>query len=412
VGIKLKKMVTMSLFVALLGAAIGGITWLLLFFMNLGIDLIWTVIPARLEFLFYPVVVCALGGLLIGLYTRRFGPYPRELQEIMATVKKGDKLRYDNLPVVAVAALLPLFFGGSIGPEAGLTGVIVGLCFWFSDRFQFVFAEVEELAQIGMAATIGVIFGSPLFAFVHQIEDEKKPTVIPKNTKILMYFVGTMAGFGALNLLTGVFGGGMGLERFPGIEHVDGGEWLAAIPLALIGVAGGLLYYVFQRLVKVLVQPLKSYIIIKAVLGGIILGGVGILLPYTMFAGEHQMKLVMDSWQSTGFAVLLLTGLVKLLMGNICAELGWRGGNIFPTIFSGVTIGYALALLLPIDPIFCVAVVTSALTATVMRKPLAVILLLLICFPVNGIIPMTIGAVIGGAIPLPNWRKPASSSAE
>ena len=85
--------------------------------------------------------------------------------------------------------------------------------------------------------------------------------------------------------------------------------------------------------------------------------------------------------------------------------MGWRGGNIFPTIFSGVVIGYACALILPIDPIFCVAVVTAALTATVMRKPMAVILLLLICFPINGIIPMTIGAVIGGAIPLPKWRK-------
>ena len=117
------------------------------------------------------------------------------------------------------------------------------------------------------------------------------------------------------------------------------------------------------------------------------------------------MTMVMDSWESMGFAVLLLTGILKLFIGNICAQMGWRGGNIFPTIFSGVVIGYACALMLPIDPIFCVAVVTAALTATVMRKPMAVILLLLICFPVNGIIPMTIGAVIGGAMPLPKWRK-------
>ena len=403
--IKLKKTVVMSLFVALLGGVIGGITWMLLDIMNLGIDLIWAYIPVHIDFIFYPLVICAFGGLVIGLYTKRFGPYPHEMSEIMVEVKAGNKVPYDNLPVVAVAALLPLVFGGSIGPEAGLTGVIVGLCFWFSDRFKFIFAEVEELAQIGMAATIGVIFGSPLFAFVNQIEDKKKPTVIPKNTKILMYFVGIMGGFGALNLLSGIFGGGMGLGRFPAIENVAGGEWLAAIPLALIGVAFGMLYYVFQRLIKAAVSPLKRYTVLKAILGGIILGGAGMLLPYTMFAGEHQMTMVMDSWESMGFAVLLLTGILKLFIGNICAQMGWRGGNIFPTIFSGVVIGYACALILPIDPIFCVAVVTAALTATVMRKPMAVILLLLICFPINGIIPMTIGAVIGGAIPLPKWRK-------
>jgi len=405
VWIKLKKILMMSFFVAILGGVVGGITWVLLYIMDLGLGFIWEFMPSQVGFTLYPVVICAIGGALIGLWSKRFGPYPHEMSEIMTEVKKGNKVPYNNIPVVAVAALLPLIFGGSIGPEAGLTGVIVGLCFWFSDRFEFIFSEVEELAQIGMAATIGVIFGSPLFAFANQIEDETKPTVIPKNTKIFMYFVGILGGFGALNLLTGIFGGGMGLGRFPAIESVSGGEWMAAIPLALVGVIAGMLYFIFQRVMKVIVRPLNKYIVLKTILGGIILGGVGIFLPYTMFAGEQQMTVVMNSWQSMGFGVLLLTGVVKLLMGNICAEMGWRGGNIFPTIFSGVAIGYACALVIPIDPVFCVAVVTAALTATIMRKPMAVIFLLLICFPINGIIPMTIGAVIGAAIPLPKWRK-------
>lgn len=402
-GIKLKEIVVMTLFLGLLGGTIGGITWALLFIMNLGINFLWIDLRNMVDFTLYPVLVCAIGGLLTGLWEQRFGSYPREMSEILNDVKKGERISYNNLHIIGISALLPLIFGGSLGPEAGLTGVIVGLCFWFSDRFKFIFAETTELPQIGMAATIGVIFGAPLFAFVQQIEDENKPTKIPKNLKVLMYFVGILSGYGVLTILQNFFGGRLGLGHFPAIEKITGAEWVVALPLALVGVMAGMLYYLFMKITKAVVKPLAQNIVVRGILGGVILGGVGIFLPYTMFSGEHEMVEVMNSWPTLGFAVLLLTGIVKLLMGNICHEMGWRGGNIFPTIFSGVSIGYACALVLPIDPIFCVAVVTAALTATVMRKPLAVILLLLICFPINGIIPMTIGAVIGGAIPEPKW---------
>lgn len=402
-GLKIKETTLMTLLVALLGGTIGGITWGLLFIMNLGVNFLWTDLRNAVDLTLYPVMVCAVGGLLIGLWEQRFGPYPREMAEILKDVKQGERIPYNNLHIIGIAALLPLIFGGSLGPEAGLTGVIVGLCFWFSNRLKFIFQEIAELPQIGMAATFGVIFGAPLFAFVNQIEDESKPALIPKNIKILMYFVAILSGYGVLTVLQNFFGGRLGLGHFPAIEKITAAEWAAAIPLAVVGVAAGMLYFLFMKMTKMAVKPLAHNFVIRGILGGVILGGVGIFLPYTMFSGEHEMVEVINSWPSMGFAVLLLTGIVKLLMGNICHEMGWRGGNIFPTIFSGVSIGYACALLLPIDPIFCVAVVTAALTATVMRKPLAVILLLLICFPINGIIPMTIGAVIGGAVPVPQW---------
>lgn len=395
----------MSLVVGVLGGVIGGVTWILLFTMNVGIDLLWYLIPTRLNFVFYPLVVCAIGGVLIGFWEKRFGRYPRELSDIMAEVKAGEKIPYNNLHIIGIAALMPLIFGGCIGPEAGLAGIIVGLCFWFSDKFRFAFSEIDEIAKIGMAATVGIVFGSPLFGFFNQIEDENQQPVIPKNKKMLMYFIGIIAGFGAFNLLSSIFGGTPGLGQFPPIENTGGIEWVSAIPLALVGGCIGMLYFVFKRLVKVAIRPIKNYIVLNAVLAGVILGGVGIILPYTMFSGEHQMTELMTTWQNMGFVLLFVTGIVKLLIGNICIEMGWRGGHIFPVIFSGAAIGYAIAIFLPIDPIFCVAVVTAALTSAILRKPLAVVLLLLLCFPINGIIPMTIGAFIGGAIPVPKFLR-------
>lgn len=401
--LKFKKTLVMCLVVVFLGGVIGGITWLLLYILNHGIELLWSVIPATLNFTLYPLMICTLGGLLVGFWDRKFGPYPRELQEIMGEIKAGQKIPYNNLHIIGVAALLPLIFGASLGPEAGLSGIIVGLCFWFSDKFKYTIQEVDEIAQIGMAATIGVIFNSPLFGFVNQIEDENNLSKIPKNLKMLLYFIGILGGFGAFRFLADTIGGGSGLGNFPPIETLGNTEWLLVIPLALIGSLLGMLYYIFKGFVKAAVQPLKDKVVVKAVLAGAILGGVGIILPYTMFSGEHQMTEIMHSWESMGVVLLFITAIVKLLMTNVCLEMGWRGGHIFPAIFSGVATGYAFAILLPIDPIFCVAVVTAAMTSAILRKPLAVILLLLIMFPISTIIPMAIGAVIGGAIPIPKF---------
>jgi H+/Cl- antiporter ClcA len=404
-----KKNLVMILVVAFLGGVIGAITWLIIFLLNFGIEMIWSNLSEQFDFTLYPLLICGVGGLLVGLWEKKFGPYPEELQVIMKEIKSGEKIPYNNLHIIAVAALLPLIFGGSLGPEAGLSGIIVGLCFWFSDKLKFGMQEVEEIAQIGMAATIGIIFGSPLFGFVNQVEDDSNLKKIPKNTRMLLYFIAILGGFGVFRLLSDLLGGGPGMGNFPPIETLGNTEWALAIPLAIAGSLIGMLYYVFKGGIHKVMVPIKNRVVIRSVVGGLILGGVGILLPLTMFSGEHEMKGLMAEWQSIGVVLLFVTAIVKLLMTNVCLEMGWRGGHIFPVIFSGASIGYAFAMLLPIDPIFCVAVVTAALTSAILRKPLAVILLLLILFPLSAMIPMAIGAAVGGAIPIPKSLNPSEA---
>lgn len=72
--------------------------------------------------LVYDVAVCSAGGILIGSWQKHHGVFPETLEAVTEKVKTEGEYPYDKLPILLVAALLPLIFGGAIGPEAGITG--------------------------------------------------------------------------------------------------------------------------------------------------------------------------------------------------------------------------------------------------------------------------------------------------
>lgn len=384
-----------------LGALIGGILWLFFFLMNRGLDILWNVLPSELGFNLYPLALCTAGGVLVGLSQLKFGDIPKGFEEVMHDYKRNKTYPYDKLHILFFAALIPLVFGASVGPEAGLTGVIVGLCCWAGDRFKFAAREARDLQTIGISATLGVMFVSPLFGLITPIEpssDDDEDIVFPKRAKIVLYLVSVLGGILAYKGLVSLFGGSMGMPRFDGIE-IQRSEWIVLFPLLLYGLAMGFVYLGFGRLARFLAHPLSKHKLLRAVIGGIVLGSLGCLLPMVMFSGEHQMGELQVSWFTYAPLLLFLTGFLKLFAIQFCFATGWKGGPFFPLIFCGVSLGYAAAGQFGIDPTFACALVCGTLLAVVMRQTLAVIVLLLMCFPLTAAVPLTVAAVVGSAAP-------------
>ena len=392
------------------GAVAGAFVWLLLFVMNLGISFVWNILPEHFG-PFFPRLACSIGGLVIGLFAKRFGSYPEDLDEVMAKVKRDGRYDYDKLGVMSAAALLPLFFGGPIGPEAGLTGAVAGICTWVGDRMKRFGSEFRQLTSVGTMAALSAIFTAPLFGFVAPLygsvdENVDDRTIrIPKTWKIVVYLcaiAGALAAFAGLGAL---FGGGMSLPRFTDI-HVGTVELLWLVPLALVGAAGGWLFCMGDGLFGRLSDKMGDRPVLKAVIAGTVLGVAGIVLPFAMFAGETQAEELGRMWTSMGALALLATGFVKVLLTPFCIRFGWRGGHFFPVIFAGVSIGYGMATLTGADPVFCLCACTAALVGGVMRQPLMAVLLLFLCFPVKGVIVMLAAAALGAIVPLPTaFRK-------
>lgn len=409
---------------AVLGALAGGLVWLLLKLMNLGIDLVWHTIPHYVgNEVIYTIGVCLLGGLLIGLWQKKFGIYPQELEEVMHELRSTGTYPYSRIPMLCVAALLPLIFGGCLGPEAGLTGIIVGLCCWVGDKLKYKGKEIREIAEAGMAATLGVVFGTPFIGIAFnyetpQAEEEKKEESelsekeksALKKLKMLVYVMAVAGGLGAMSLLGNIFGGGSGIPRFGRDVEITVDDWKWFIVVAAAGLIAGFIYVLVNKATSLIGNKLIKRRILSCMLAGLLLAIIGLAFPWTMFSGEHQMGELMAVWQDERAVSLILTTFMKLILVNLCINLGWKGGSIFPIIFSGVSLGYAMAMILGIEPVFAVAVVTATLCGYIMRKPAMVIGVLLLCFPVTTIIPMAAAAYLGSIIPTPFAKKHAGET--
>ena len=224
---------------------------------------------------------------------------------------------------------------------------------------------------------------------------------LPKAQKTVVYGIAIAGGLGTYLLLGQLVGGGMGMPRFEAAV-VGNLELTWLIPLALIGTVCGWLYFVSEHASEALAHAIGERPVVKAMLAGLALAICGTVLPYTMFAGETQADVLMETYLTIPAGVLIATGLVKAMLTPALINLGWRGGHFFPVIFSGVSLGYGLAILTGADPVFCVAVCTASTMGAVMRQPVMVVGLLLMCFPLKGIVCMIIAAVIAAGIPLPN----------
>jgi len=411
---KIKNTLLFALYALVLGVFSGAIIWLILYIMNFCIDVIWQKIPDKISYgtnyYIYQTAVCTLGGLVIGVFQRKYGILPDTLEETMTKLKKEGTYSYDKLYIIAIAALLPLVFGGSLGPEAGLTGLVTGLCCWAGDKLKYKGEEAKDLARAGMAATLGVIFEAPLFGFINNYEkprEDEKKYFSPKEFKVakaIVYAAGIAGGFGTMMLLKSFFGGGLGLARFTAEKNAGIGEWKWFIVFAAAGLLCGLLYLTFNKITKALGQRIKKHRISSCMTAGFLLAMLGIWLPWTMFSGEHEMGILMENWENIPVTLLMMTAIGKILAVNICVNFGWKGGNIFPVIFSGVSMGYALAAVSGVEPVFAVAVVSASAYGYIMRKPLTVVAVLFLCFPLRLIVPLTAAAYIASLIPAP-WLK-------
>ncbi len=396
-------------FAIVTGGIIGALIWLYLKGSNVGITLIWDIIPAHLIIkhqAYYTIFMCLVGGLVIGLFHRIWGNYPDNMMEAIKKVMNDKTYPYRKLPLIVIGAFLPIFFGGAIGPEAGLVCIIVALCCWAIDEFRIARFTAQAMVEENQYVGSGVVFRAMLkclFTLPDSEENIKKKPMWKRWEQVVCGVAAGLVGLFVYLLFNVIFGRVFTLPRLESGE-IFLKERFMIILLMAAGIGAGYLYLIFHKLTSMFFSKLrgKRLEVLNAVLGGLILGIIGTLLPITMFSGGADAQTELYNFMSANAPyMLIVTGVIKLFLTNLCIESGWRGGHIFPVLFAGLSIGYGLAAMLGINEIVTVVVVSSALMATVFQQPIGALILAMIFFPMEDLGWMVIASVVAGCIPAP-----------
>jgi H+/Cl- antiporter ClcA len=307
----------------------------------------------------FTLVVCTLGGLLVGLLVKFFGDHNAIFAELMLEFGKTGRFNYRNAPGIVVTAFVSLVAGASLGPEAPLADACGGVGTFLSDKLKFNDRETRTMGFSGVSAMLAAFITSPFSGALLGLESAQGG-----GAAMLTYFwvlfpsllasaVATVVFF----LLSGTFF--ETLYAFPGYTPriVD---LFYAIPLGLIGGVVGALFMLSLRYLQRLLKSMKSHIVLRGLMGGIAMGVIGALLPLTLFSGENETTELITNAAEIGVVMLIVLAVAKLFATSILLATGWKGGYIFPIMFASVALGMAVNLVFPDIPVAVTVAATMA----------------------------------------------------
>ena len=320
----------------------------------------------------WSLLICGGSGLILSLLHRP-GPTTLlpELRDTLSDLRDPDQAPKRDEARGLLGAALAQVGGGCIGPEALMSrmAALVSQRIW-RGRDQ----KLQEATVAGSLAFFGApLLGGAVVGEVTRPTNRKQAFL----DRWLPGSLGGVAGFAAFNGIGTASGGS--LQRLPYIWPSNLGEDLGSLSAGLlgglIGCGLGLLFLQWrgwleqrQHLAQWPWWPLLT---------GLLLGACMHWLPLVPFAGEEQLRPLLEGQNSSEAWVLLLSSIVKLLMLGLCLETGWRGGVFFPLFLVACALGMGLHLLLPdLGSLgsWCGAL-TGALYRCVLPAPLAVLVL-------------------------------------
>ena len=344
----------------------------------------------------WSLLICGGCGLILALLHRP-GPTTLlpELRETLNDLNHPDQAPKRDEGRGLLGAALAQIGGGAVGPEALMSrmAALISQRIWRG--------RDQKLQAATVAGSLGM-FGAPLLggAVIGEAPNQhSKQTFLDR---WLPGSLGGLAGFAAFHGIGAASGGS--LQRLPYIWPSTLGEDLGTLSAgALGGVIGCGLGWLLLRWQGWLERrQLMAHWPWWPLLTGLLLGACMHWLPLVPFAGEDQMRPLLEGQNSNEAWLLLLSAMVKLLMLGLCLETGWRGGGFFPLFLVACAIGMGLHLLLPdLGSLgsWCGAL-TGALYRYVLPAPLAVLVLGLALLQGHGATGLLIGLCMAHLIRL------------
>ncbi|GID98240.1 chloride channel protein [Amorphoplanes digitatis] len=411
---------------AVIGLVVSFASWVFLELTHLTQEWVYVDLPEALGFhrapWWWPLPVLLIAGLIIAFaVTRLPGHGGHEPSDGLTT---GTLTTPDELPGVAIAALATIGLGLVLGPESPLIALAGGVAVFLIrlSRSKVPDQATQVLGAAASFAALATVFGSPVIGAV-----------------IVLEAAGLAGATLTLILLPGLIAAGVGSLLFVGLGSLSGlntdafampplhlpaypvptfVDLLWTIPLALAAAIVVFLVFRLAKLTKriVAVRPFVFFPVAALLVGALAIlfaqvsgKGAGAVL----FSGEHAMADVLEQQDS------LSLGLFALLL--LCKALAWaislgaaRGGPTFPAIFLGLVGGIMASHFVNVAQAPAIAVLVGAAVVSVLKLPLAsIVLALLMTHGGAGVAPLIIlGVVVAHIATLALTRRTPRKSPE
>ena len=386
--------------VVLLGLISAVITFAFIALVHQATTLVWEQAAWALgvDQRLFTVLVCAIGGLLVGLLVKHFGDHSGIFAEVMNEFGRTGRFDYRNAPGIVITAFVSLISGASLGPEAPLADACGGIGTLMSDRLKLDEQETRTMGYSGVSAMLAAFITSPFGGALLGLELAQGGS-----SGRIMYFWVLFPSLLASAVATVVFVLLSGsffetLYQFPKYAPrlVD---LVYAAPLGLIGGLVGALFMLSLRRLQRLFQPMKAHVVLRGLLGGLGMGLIGALLPLTLFSGEAETADLITHAAEIGVLMLIVLGLAKLFATSLLLATGWKGGYIFPIMFASVALGLAVNLLFPGIPVaVTVAATMAGALVAALKAPLFAALFTLALVQVETSAAMAVAVVVSALL--------------
>jgi H+/Cl- antiporter ClcA len=337
------------------------------------------------------VVLLGTTGLIVGVM-RLLLPVD-EISGSLTIIQESSVDRRTALPAIAIS-VVSMVGGASLGPFDGgvRAGATVGD--WYSSIRGLSEREREVNTASGINGALGGLLTAPVLATLFATElrwpirRNLYRILLPSLTASIFGFAVSFAIIG--DTFLGVF-------ELPGFDiefwHLGLGFVLGVVAASLSWVLGMTVYTIRRWIL-----PAVSNQVMRAAVGGVILGLIYVAFPLTLASGKAQLGAAIENVEILGAGLLIGVVAAKIVAVAISLTTGFIGGPVMPALFIGGTAGLAIHALFPGIP---VALAFSAMLVAVpgvsIGAPFSMILLAALTVGIGAVetVPAAIAVLTG-----------------
>jgi chloride channel protein, CIC family len=344
----------------------------------------------------YKVIVPALGGLVVGPIVYFFAREAKGhgVPEVMEAVAlHRGVIRKRVVFVKTLVSAICIGTGGSVGREGPIVQIGSAVGSFIGQLLNVSVNRMRILVGCGAAAGIAATFNAPLagamFAFEIVLDEFGLTTFSPiiisavTATAISRYFLGDVPAF-----------------VVPAYKLLSAWELPLYAVLGLLSAVVGVFFTITLYRFEDLFDDLKFPEYLKAAMGGIMIGVLGLFLPHILGVGYGPIQLALMN--TLGWWLMALLVVIKILATSLTIGSGGSGGIFAPSLFVGsMTGGFYGTVVRYIFPAVTASpgaysmVGMGAVVAATTHGPLSAILIL---FEMTGdykiILPLMIASII------------------